>query len=112
MKLVCIRCPRGCEININGENIEGDSCPRGLEYAKEEMTRPMRMVTALLHTTDDGVVSVKTSGNVPKTEINKVLKVISKTHVKNAHIGDIIISNILDLGVDIIVTGESYKTKN
>ena len=39
MKLVCIRCPRGCNLNItkksNGQIIvTGNSCPRGEEYGK------------------------------------------------------------------------------
>ncbi len=111
MKLICIRCPRGCEITVDGDNISGYSCTRGLEYAKEEMTCPMRMVTALLHT-DDGVVPVKTSGNIPKNQIKYVLNVISSTYVKHVHIGDVVLSNVLGLGVDIVVTGDPYIQKH
>lgn len=107
MKLVCIKCPRGCEIDINGDDISGYSCPRGLEYAKTELTNPMRIVTYLCKCAD-GVISVKTDKEVPKSKINEVVEEISKLHLKDARIGDVVIKNVLSTGANIVVTGEKY----
>ena len=108
MKLVCIKCPRGCELNIDGDNITGNQCLRGIDYAKEELTTPKRIVTALLKT-EKGVVPVKTNGEIPKGKITDVVNEINKLYVKSTQIGDVVIKNCLGLNVDIIVTGDICK---
>ena len=77
MKLVCIKCPRGCELDVDGEKVTGNFCPRGIDYAKEEQTCPMRTVTALVKV-DGTVVPVKTDKEVPKAEVFRVLEEIAK----------------------------------
>lgn len=108
MKLICIKCPRGCEITVDNGNITGNACPRGLEYAKEEMTCPMRTVTYLAKC-GDVVVPVKTDKDVPKTQVFDVVNEISKLHLDNVHIGDVVIENVLGTGANVIVTGEKYS---
>ena len=46
-ELTCIRCPIGCHITVEMENgevrsVTGNSCPRGEEYASNEVTHPVR----------------------------------------------------------------------
>lgn len=108
MKLICIKCPRGCEITVEKDKITGNGCTRGLEYAKEELSCPMRTVTYLLKS-GDGVVPVKTDKDVPKDRINDVINEISKLNILNTHIGQIIIKNVLGLNSNIIVTGNKYS---
>ena len=43
-KITCIVCPNGCEIEIDGDNIRGYTCKRGLEYAKNELLAPKIML--------------------------------------------------------------------
>ncbi len=108
MELICIKCPRGCNLVVDGEKISGNLCPRGVDYAKEEQTNPMRIVTTLIKV-GDSVVPVKTSSEVPKAKINDVLKEVSKIKVDTTSIGDVVLNNILDLEVDIVVTGDPYS---
>ncbi len=108
MKLICIKCPRGCEITVNGDSITGNACPRGLEYAKEEMTCPMRTVTYLAKT-ESGVVPVKTDKDVPKSKIFEVVEEISKLKLKKSQIGDVVIKGVAGLDANVIVTGDEYK---
>lgn len=107
MELICIKCPRGCNLVVDGDNVTGNLCPRGLDYAREEQTNPMRIVTTLIKV-GEKVVPVKTSSEVPKARINDVLDEIAKINVETTSIGDVVLTNILDLGVDIVVTGEPY----
>ena len=107
MNLICIKCPRGCNLVVDWDNITGNLCPRGLEYAKEEMTCPMRTVTSLIKV-HNCIVPVKTSREVPKTKIDDVLQQIAKINVKSTKIGDVVLKNVLNLNVDIVVTGEPY----
>lgn len=107
MELICIKCPRGCLLTVDGDNVTGNMCPRGLDYAKEEQTNPMRIVTTLIKV-DNVVIPVKTSKEVPKAKINEVVKEIAGIKVKDTKIGDVVLKNILNLGVDVVVTGEPY----
>ena len=111
MKLICIKCPRGCEITINGDSITGNACPRGLEYAKEELTCPMRTVTYLCKS-GDLVIPVKTDKDVPKSKIFDVVNEISKLNIGDAKIGDILIENVLGTGANVVVTGNKYNPTN
>ena len=46
-ELVCIVCPRGCHLTIDeNNNVTGNSCPRGVTYAINEITNPLRMLTS------------------------------------------------------------------
>ena len=43
-EMVCIVCPMGMPFNISYRNFrcKGNTCPRGVSYAKEELTAPKR----------------------------------------------------------------------
>ena len=36
-EFICIVCPKGCHISVDGDNITGYTCPRGLNYVKQEL---------------------------------------------------------------------------
>ena len=107
-ELTCIICPRGCRLSIDENmNVTGNFCPRGKEYAISELTNPVRTITSSIRVInrEDLLVSVKTSGPIPKEKIFDVMKEINKIGVNApTHIGDIAKKDILGLGVDIIIT--------
>ncbi len=107
-EFVCIVCPRGCHLIVD-ENMEvtGNACPRGKAYALSELTNPVRMITSSVRVSNrvDTLVSVKTSAPIPKGKIMEVMDVINALNVEApTHINQIIKKNVLDLGVDILVT--------
>ena len=110
MKLICIKCPRGCELDINGDNITGNMCPRGVDYAREELTNPKRIVTYLIKS-DYGIVPVKTDVEVPKSMIDEVLDYMATIKIGKVEIGQVIAENILNTGANIVVTGLPYCQK-
>ena len=81
-----------------------------MEYAKSEITAPVRMVTALVRvygTTEP--LPVKTSIPIGKNRIQDVLSRIAEAvTVRPVHIGDVIVENVCDTGADIIATAEMY----
>ena len=107
-ELTCIVCPRGCRLTIDDElNVTGNSCPRGAQYAKDELTNPKRMITSFVRVKnrENTVVSVKTSTSIPKGMIFDVMNEIDKVRVSAPiKIGDIAIKNVLNTGADIIIT--------
>ena len=111
MKLVCINCPRGCNLeveNINGEiKVTGNFCPRGEKYAISEMTNPVRTVTTTVGIKSEiyDRLPVITSNPIPKEKMLDVCKALKGVDVEApVKLGDIIVSNILGLGSDIIAS--------
>lgn len=107
-EFTCIICPRGCRLTIDdNQNVTGNFCIRGKQYAISEVTNPVRTITSSIRVNnrDDLLVSVKTSGSIPKGKIFEVMDEINKLSVSApTHIGDVVKSDILGLGVDIIIT--------
>ena len=107
-EFVCIVCPRGCNLKVDDEgNISGYTCLRGKNYAIQELKDPRRSITSSIRVTNrkDTLVSVKTSGDIPKDKIFDVMKEINQMSVEApTQIGQIVKKDVLHLGVDIIVT--------
>lgn len=107
-ELTCIVCPRGCHLVIDDNlNVSGNFCKRGENYAKNEITRPMRNIssTVIIKSNIINRLPVKTSDNIPKDKIFEVMQEINKVTVSAPiNVGDVVIKNVLDLGVDIVAT--------
>lgn len=111
-EFTCIRCPLGCNVVATLEDgrivsITGNTCPRGAEYVTNELTDPRRIVTSLVKVTggERSVVPVKTKTDIPKGKIFDCLEEIKKVTVKApVTIGDVVLPNVCDTGVDIVAT--------
>ena len=109
-ELTCIVCPKGCPLKVELENgevvkIDGETCPRGKKYAIDECTHPMRTITSTARAENGEVVPVKTNITIPKELMFDCMKEINCATVKlPAHIGDVVIANVLGTGADVIVT--------
>lgn len=116
-ELTCIGCPLGCQITVtlnNGEVIEvkGNTCNRGLNYAKKEVTAPERTFTGSIKIIGGTIakVSVKTDKEVPKEKMIKVAeKVKTITTKAPIHIGDIIVNKILGTDANLVATKTVLK---
>jgi CxxC motif-containing protein len=111
MRMICINCPRGCELKVDrkesGEiDVAGNACARGVAYGRAEFENPTRMITGLVRVAGmRRPLPVKTRTAVPKGKINDVLAVLSQTTVQlPVRIGDVIISDVSGTGVDVVAT--------
>lgn len=111
MKLVCINCPRGCNLNvesINGEiKVTGNFCPRGEKYAISELTNPLRTLTTTVAIKSENYerLPVISSSPLPKDRVMDAVKALKNVEVKAPiKMGDVIVSNIIGLDVDIIAS--------
>ena len=111
--LTCIGCPLGCSISVslsnNGEvsKITGNTCKKGEEYARKEVTNPSRVVTSIvkINNGDVNMVSVKTAEDIPKGKIFDCMEALKKlTVTAPVQIGEVIIKNVCGTGVDVIAT--------
>lgn len=110
-KMVCINCPLGCSLDvmIDGDDIKvtGNNCKRGAEYAVNEIRDPKRTVTSTVKVKDGErpVAAVKTKAEISKSLIFDLMKVINDVNVTApVRVGDVIIKNVLDTGVDVVAT--------
>ncbi|MDD7201818.1 MAG: DUF1667 domain-containing protein [Sphaerochaetaceae bacterium] len=105
----CIRCPNGCEVTIDtrSSGTSGNCCPKGAEYAREELLGPMRTIASsiLVEGGDQPLVSVRLSKPIPKAQIFPVMEQIRKARVQApVKAGAVLIANVLGLGSDVIAT--------
>ncbi len=110
--LNCINCPLSCELTATVEdgvvtNVTGNSCPRGAQYAKEELTAPTRMLTATVRIEGGRLplLPVVSAKKLPKGRVNDCAEALRSVSVKApVRTGDVIAADILGLGVDIVAS--------
>lgn len=110
-EVICIVCPVGCHLKVeekDGEYIvSGNKCKRGADYGVKEVTAPTRVLPTTVKITGAALnrLPVKTDGAIPKEMIFEAMKIINQVEVASpVHVGDIIIENILDTGINIVAT--------
>ena len=109
-ELTCIGCPMGCSLTVEVNSgavtgVSGNICKRGDEYARREVIAPTRMLTTTLPVLggNRATVAVKTKGEVPKAlllDCARALRGVKLT--APIHSGEIVFSNILNTGIDVI----------
>lgn len=114
-EMTCVACPLGCQLTVELSDknevlsVTGNTCKRGEQYAHDECTNPVRMLTTTIKVNGGSlpVIPVKTSAPIPKGKMFDCMKVIN-SEVVDAPIkmGEVLISNICDTGVDIVATNE------
>lgn len=109
-ELVCIACPLGCSLTVTLDgktiiSVEGNTCPRGKDYAINECTHPVRTVTSTVRCENGELLSVKTGKPIPKENIFDAMKIINSTVAKlPVNVGDIIIEDLY--GSSLVATME------
>ena len=110
--IVCIGCPKGCEIHVKYEGNEviemtGNTCKRGEDYVRNEITHPLRMVTSIVPVEggEFATVPVKTKSDIPKEKIFDVMRELTHVRVKApVHMGDVVLKDAAGTGIDIVAT--------
>ncbi len=108
-ELVCIMCPASCTLRVNvnggGLRVEGNRCPRGVEYARQEVVKPLRRVMSVVKVRNGDLptLSVITRDPVPKECIWLVMEKLASLEVEApVEIGDVILRDVC--GTDIVAT--------
>lgn len=113
----CIMCPMGCEMTVTLEDgkfasVTGNTCPRGAKYAQDEVTAPKRMLTYTVKVNGGllPLLPVVSANVLPKEKVMEcaayLRDVVVEAPVKT---GDVIVKDILGLGVDIIASRDMDK---
>ncbi len=119
--LTCIICPMGCSLEVTlpegytQENartvdpslfkVSGNTCKRGDEYARKELTTPERTLTCTVAVSGGKrpLVTAKTAGEVPKEKLLDCMQAVRRLTVKApVHAKDILVKDLLHTGIDLI----------
>lgn len=107
--LTCILCPRGCRLRVSDQNdlheVTGAGCRRGIVYAQEEITHPVRMVTSTvaLEDTDLKRLPVKTAAPVPRDMVFPVVEALRKVRISApVAAGDTVLKDAAGTGIAVI----------
>ena len=99
----------GCRLNVSGTiddlQVTGGLCPKGDQYAYDEITNPLRMVctTVKIKGGIHPVIPVKTDKPIAdKYKLDVVKAVKDITLYSPVKMGEIIISDIWGTGVNIV----------
>jgi len=114
-EVICIQCPLACQIELtvdsngNIEKVDGFQCKEGKAYAQQEYKSPIRVLTTTVRTESSTrpVLPVRSGGGIPKDLVMPCVQFLSTMKITAPRkMGDIVVSNILNTGVDIICTDD------
>ncbi len=111
-RFTCVICPLSCsvEVEVEGDRIKeirGFSCPRGKEWAVEEVLSPKRVVMTVIRVKGgkEPVVSVKTDSPIPKERIRELMSYLATLEVEAPiSIGQVLIERPLGLETKVVAT--------
>ena len=118
-KMICITCPMGCTLEVTHEgstllNVEGNTCKRGIEYVKRELTDPRRMVATTVKV-QGGVhplVPVYTEVPVPKPRIFELLEDLREVELEApVTMGQVVLADALGTGGDVVASRDMPVAK-
>ena len=118
VELTCISCPLGCPLKVETDSsgkvlkVTGNTCKRGEEYGKKEVTNPTRTVTSTVRLLGGTapVVSVRTQTDIPKEKIFQCMEEIRKAAAEApVRIGDVILVNVAGTGVSVVATTNAER---
>lgn len=108
--LICITCPKGCHLTVDEANdyaVTGNACPRGAEYARNELLHPVRMITSTVRVQGAAIprLPVKTDKPLPKEKMFDCMELINTLDVQApVKVGQVLAANILGTDVNIVAT--------
>ena len=112
-ELTCIGCPMGCRLTAEFDGkevtaVSGNGCGVGARYAREELTNPKRMVTALVRVAGtERPLPVKTAAPIEKCLVFDCLAALEQAEAHlPVHIGDVILRDVLGTGVDVVASAD------
>ncbi len=113
--LTCTVCPAGCRIKARRNDtgtweFEGYTCRRGLDFAKNEIIDPVRVLTStvLVRSPDERMISVRSAKPIPLASMFAAMEQIRafiSDHMPEQ--GEIIIDDLAATGIGLRVTGKT-----
>ena len=108
--ITCILCPNSCEITYD---LNGGLCGKGAEYVKSEILNPRRTLTTSVKVLGGAMplVSVKTTGTIPKEKLRDAMRLASSLAVEApVKSGQILHRDFIEEGIHLVATKTVKET--
>ena len=113
-KLTCIICPIGCTLEVlydekEIQSVQGNLCPRGMDYAEKELFDPERTLTTSVRVRggEMPLASVRSVGPLPKALIVPVVRRLKRMELEApVGFGQVVLEDVEGTGVDVVATRE------
>ena len=118
VEITCISCPMGCDVELEVDDndeiveMEGATCKAGEKYVKNEYYNPTRILptTARVKGGVLPLVPVKSEEPIPKGLLDEAMVKIAEVELEApVKLGDIVVEDILETGVNIVATRDLPK---
>lgn len=111
-RMTCVLCPNGCKLKVEVSDKEtlsviGARCSKGETFASQEISDPKRNIatSVLVKGGTMPLTSVRLTASIPRRHIFDVMNEIRKVEFEApVTSGQILIKNVLNLGVDVMST--------
>ncbi len=109
-ELICIVCPKGCRLRVDendGCKVTGNSCPRGEEYGKIELTNPTRTITSTVAVRGAAHprCPVKTTKPIPRGLIFEAMQTLDGLELTApVALGQVAVANVCGTGAAFVTT--------
>lgn len=110
-EVTCLVCPRGCRLHVDVDfNVTGNMCPRGIPYAKQELTNPKRTLTYVVRVKGmRNPLPVRSDIPIAKDLIFAAVALLNELEVTGPlGFNEIIVENIVESGANIITSQAVY----
>jgi len=105
--LNCILCPNGCRLRYEADgSISGNKCKRGIQYAQQERTDPMRTLTLTVRTQTGKLVPARTADPVSRARLMEAVAVLQRITLpdRDYTCGEILVDDFF--GTKVIATAD------
>lgn len=106
-ELVCIMCPNSCLLHVEGQQVSGNRCKRGADYAIAELDHPQRTVTTTVRLKNAAYrrCPVKTSRPIPRELTEELMRLADGLEVcAPVQPGQVLLHNVCGTEADLVAT--------
>ena len=113
----CTTCPSECSLSVTADragsgepcvlNVTGNRCARGEAFARQEIVRPVRVLTTtvLVNGGDERLLPVRTAALIPRDLSVEAMRALRSVVVDAPiRMGDVVLADVLGTGVDVIAS--------
>lgn len=113
----CTTCPSECSLSVTADrdgsdepcvlSVTGNRCARGEAFARQEIVRPVRVLTTtvLVNGGDERLLPVRTAAPIPRDLSVEAMRALRSVVVDAPiRMGDVVLADVLGTGVDVIAS--------
>lgn len=113
----CTTCPSECSLSVTADrdgsdepcvlSVTGNRCARGEAFARQEIVRPVRVLTTtvLVNGGDERLLPVRTAAPIPRDLSVEAMRALRSVVVDAPiRMGDTVLADVLGTGVDVIAS--------